>query len=195
MVGVETPRKEHIHRVAAKLFRERGYHATAMRDIADAVGIQGGSLYTHVHSKDDMLWQMVSRSSDRFFAALTPIVDSDRGVLQRLRDAIIAHIKVITTDLDVAAVFSTEWKHLSDERRDAIAQRRDQYETLFRGMIRQGIAQRLLAGPDEGLAALFLLSSLNWVYHWYRPDGRLSPDELGGLIADYVFDGLRRRAS
>ena len=73
MASVVTERKNQIHRVAARLFRQTGFHATSVRDIAEAVGIQGGSLYNHVQSKDDLLWEIVNGSADRFFAALRPI--------------------------------------------------------------------------------------------------------------------------
>lgn len=193
MAEVNRSRIEQIRRVAARLFREKGYLATSVRDIAEAVGIQGGSLYAHVESKDDLLWDIVNVSADRFFAAIKPIVDSDREIMRKLHDAIVAHVGVITADLDAAAVYSAEWRHLPDDRRRAVGDRRDEYENLFRGMIRQGIRERYLSSSDEVFAALFVLSSLNWVYQWFRPDGRLTAEELGKLMADYIFDGLRRR--
>lgn len=195
MVQVDVSRKEQIRQAAVTLFRERGYHATSVRDIAEAVGIQGGSLYAHVESKDDLLWDIVNHSAQRFFEALEPIVASDRTIMNKLREAIIAHVGVITGDLDAAAVYSTEWRHLSTERRKTFAGRRDEYEHMFRQLIRDGVRERFLAAADETLASLFVLSSLNWVYQWYRPDGRFTAEELGRLMADYIFDGLRRRTT
>ncbi len=195
MVLVDESRKEQIWRVAVRLFRERGFPGTSVRDIAEAVGIQGGSLYAHVSSKDDLLWDIVNHSADRFFEKLTPIMEQDQDVMPRFRQAIIAHVDVITSDLDAAAVYSTEWRHLSPERREAFAARRDEYEAMFRNVIREGMEQRLIATSDEGFATLFVLSALNWVYQWFKPDGRLTAEELGKLMAEYIFDGLRRRTS
>lgn len=195
MLMVDESRKEQIRRTATRLFRDRGFPGTSVRDIAEAVGIQGGSLYAHVDSKDDLLWDIVNHSADRFFEKLTPIVTQDQAVMPRLRQAIIAHVDVITSDLDAAAVYSTEWRHLSPERRESFAARRDEYEQMFRRMIREGMEQRLLATSDENFASLFILSSLNWVYQWFKSDGRLTADELGRLMADYIFDGLRRKTS
>ncbi len=195
MVEVDLSKKVLIQRVAVRMFRERGYQATSVRDIAEAVGIQAGSLYAHVDSKDDLLWDIVNKSADRFFAAIEPIMSSDRTTMSRLREAIIAHVGVITSDLDAAAVYSIEWRHLPDERREAFAGRRDAYEQLFRRMIGDGIRERLLSSSDETFASLFVLSALNWVYQWYKPGGRLSPEELGKLMAEYIFDGLRRRTT
>ncbi len=188
-------RKTQIQRAAQRLFRERGFHATSVRDIAEAVGIQGGSLYAHVTSKDDLLWEIVNHSADRFCAALEPIAGSDKRIMHKLREAIVAHVRVITDDLDAAAVYSNEWRHLSKPRREAFAARRDEYEVLFREMIRRGIHQRYLDSSDEAFATLFVLSALNWVYQWYRPDGRLTPEDLGRRMAEYIFNGLKRRAT
>ena len=116
-------------------------------------------------------------------------------MLHRLREAIVAHVGVITADLDAAAVHSTEWRHLSNERREEFARQRDEYEALFRDMIREGIREQLLATSDERFAALFVLSALNWVYQWFRPDGELGAEQLGKVMADYIFDGLRRRTT
>ena len=120
-----TNMKEQIHRAACRLFRERGFHATSVRDIAESVGIRGGSLYAHVEKKDDLLWAIVNDSADRFFAGLKPIVEADLETMQKLRNAILAHLDVITSDLDAAAVYTVEWRHLTSERCAAVTKRRD----------------------------------------------------------------------
>ncbi len=193
MSDLATPRKTQIHAAAAALFSRNGFHATSVRDIGDEVGMQGASLYAHIESKDDLLWQIVADSADRFFAAIDPIVSSNRTTVQKIREAVVAHVTVITDDLDAAAVYSTEWRHLSDGRCEAFAKKRDEYEQRFRGLIDTAMRERLVNVADARLATLFVLSALNWIYQWYRPDGRLTADELGRLMADYVFDGLRRR--
>lgn len=193
MVETITTTKEQIHRAACRLFRQNGFHATSVRDIAESVGIQGGSLYAHVEKKDDLLWDIVDEAGDRFFAALKPIADSDFGIMQKLRQAIIAHVEVITGNLDAAAVYTVEWRHLPPERRNAFTQRRDEYELLFRSLVSEAIQERFIAATDAARATLFILSCLNYVFTWYRLDGRMSPEEVGVMLADYVFDGLRRR--
>jgi len=189
------PRLAQIEKTAARLFRERGFHGTSVRNIADAVGLQGGSLYAHIDGKDDLLWKIADGSADRFFEALTPIVNSNDDVARKLRNAIVAHVGVITADLDAAAVYTTEWRHLAAERRERMAHRRDEYENLFRGLISTGIRAGLLAPVDEGDATLFCLSALNYVFLWYKPDGRMSSDEVATMLAGFIMDGLRRRTT
>jgi len=188
-----SPMKDQISRAACHLFRERGFHATSVRDIAEGVGIQGGSLYAHMEKKDDLLWGIVNDAADRFFAALEPIAQADLDIMQKLRRVLLAHVSVITDDLDAAAVYSVEWRHLTPERYEAIKKRRDAYEHLFRSLVGEAIRERFITAPDTSSAALFILSSLNTIFTWYRPDGRLSSEEVGRMLTDYIFDGLRRR--
>jgi AcrR family transcriptional regulator len=184
-----------IHRAACRLFRHRGFHGTSVREIADEVGIQGGSLYAHMDSKDDLLWEIVSVAADRFFAALQPIVEGPLGIMQKLRAAVLAHVDVITGDMDAAAVYSVEWRHLSASRREAFTRRRDEYERLFRGLVDEAVRGRFLSVTDVASATLFILSSLNWMFTWYNPEGRMSADEVGRMMANYIFDGLKRRTA
>ena len=188
-------RRAEIHRAACRLFREKGFPGTSVREIAEEVGMLGGSLYAHMESKDELLWEIVNSAAERFFAALRPIASEDREILQKLRKAIIAHVGVITSDLDAAAVYTFEWRHLPVERRAAFTKRRDEYERLFRGLVDQAMHERLLSAQNAASATLFILSSLNWVSTWFRVDGPMTPEDVGGMLSDYIFDGLKRRTA
>jgi AcrR family transcriptional regulator len=177
------------------MFRERGFHAASIRDIADRVGIQGGSLYSHFASKDDLLWNIIQQAADRFFKAIRPVADANLDIMQKLRRAVIAHVEVITNDLDAAAVYTVEWRHLAEGRRIEVTRLRDEYEAIWREMVDLGIREGYLAASDAAGAARFILSALNYVFSWYRPDGPLSPEDVGTMMADYMFDGLRRRTA
>lgn len=195
MAQVVEDKRLQIHRAACKLFRENGFHGTSVRDIAERVGLVGGSLYAHIEAKDDLLWEIVDAAAERFFAALNPIVSSELAPLQKLRSAMIAHVGVISDDLDAAAVYSVEWRHLSPDRRAAFTRRRDEYEKMFRGLARTAMREGFLAVHDEATATLFILSVLNWMFTWYRPDGPLSPEDIGRIMSDYVLEGLKRRTA
>src|SRR3954465_15014994 len=132
----EVTRRRQIENTASALFRERGYAGTSVRDIAKALDIQGASLYAHVASKEDVLWSIVNRAADRFDAAVRPIAaDSSVSPSVRLARMIAAHIEVIADDLGNASSFLQEWRFLSQERRAAVAARRDGYEGQFRSAI------------------------------------------------------------
>src|SRR5437762_693688 len=127
---VDIPRRQQIEDAASSLFRDRGYAATSVRDIAHVLNLQGGSLYAHVASKEDVLWSIVSRAADRFNAEVGPMAASDARPQVKLREMIRAHVAVVTSIQRDAAVFLHEWRFLSDGRRGQIAARRDDYEHL-----------------------------------------------------------------
>ncbi|MEA2623287.1 MAG: TetR/AcrR family transcriptional regulator, cholesterol catabolism regulator [Chloroflexota bacterium] len=190
---VET-RRQQIENRASALFRERGYAATSVRDIARAMDMQGASLYAHVASKEDVLWSIVTRAADRFDAAVAPIAgNTATPATDRLSAMIRAHIQVVTDDLGNATSFLHEWRFLSAERRSAIAARRDAYEQRFRDVIAQGIdAGELTPAADTNLTATLILSALNGAATWYRPDGVMTPDQIASRFSTVFLDGLRR---
>lgn len=182
-------RRRRIEDVASTLFRERGYAATSIRDIARALDIQGASVYAHVTSKEEVLWAIVERCAARFEAAAEAAVaaTAHRPVADRLAALVRAHVAVVTGDIGEASVFVHEWRSLGDERRAQISDRRDAYERRFRTAIEDGMATGEFAFTDPAVTATFVLSALNGLAAWYRPDGRLSPDRIADHFADLAL--------
>ncbi len=185
-------RRREIEEVASELFHANGYAATSVRDIARALDIQGASLYAHVASKEDVLWSIVDGAATAFEAkadeAESETATSDP--VERLAALVEAHVDVVTADPERASVFVTEWRHLSGDRRAAIAQRRDAYETRFRAVIDDGTAVGAFQPTDSALAATFILTALNGIATWYRPDGRLSADRIADHYVDLALRSL-----
>lgn len=187
---VET-RRQQIEDAASVLFGERGYSATSVRDIAQALDLQGGSLYAHVASKEDVLWSIVCRAAESFASAVQPIADvGDLTSSQRLRAMARAHARVVMDDLGNATVFLHEWRFLGDERRAQISARRDGYEDQFRRVIGQGVASGEFAPVDVKLTATAILSALNGIASWYSPVGPLSADAVADAYADLFARAL-----
>jgi TetR/AcrR family transcriptional regulator, cholesterol catabolism regulator len=188
----EATRRRAIEDVASDLFRERGYAATSVRDIARALSMQGPSLYAHVTSKEAVLAAIVERAAGEFEAAADTAeraVDARNGDAVAALEALIrAHVRVVAGDVGQASVFVHEWRALAGERRAAILARRDAYEARFRRRIGEGIAVGAFALGDPALAATVLLSAMNAIATWYDPRGRLGPDRLADHFVDY---GLR----
>jgi TetR/AcrR family transcriptional regulator, cholesterol catabolism regulator len=186
-------RRREIDEVASELFHANGYAATSVRDIARALDIQGASLYAHVASKEDVLWSIVDGAATAFEAKADEAVaeTATADPVERLAALVEAHVDSVTADPQRASVFVTEWRHLSADRRAAIAQRRDAYEARFRAVIDDGTAVGAFRATDSALAATFILTALNGIATWYRPDGRLSADR----IADHYVDLALRSIS
>jgi AcrR family transcriptional regulator len=185
-------RREQIEEVASALFSDRGYRATSMRDIASALDIQGASLYAHVASKEAVLASIVDRAAERFHQAVEPIAKGPGTAGERLRRMIDAHVMVVADGRERAHVFLFEWTSLGPERRERVARARDAYEGHFTRVIAEGIEAGELAHDDARLAAVFLLSAMNALAHWYRPDGPLGPDAIARHYAHLFLHGLGR---
>jgi AcrR family transcriptional regulator len=186
---VETTRRQAIEDAASALFHAHGYSGTSVRDIARAVDIQGASLYAHVTSKQDVLWSIVEQTAERFEVAADAIEAADPGGATFGRGVYLialvrAHVGVVTDDIERASVFIHEWRALQGHRRDEVARRRDAYEARFRAVIADGARSGAFHAVDPAVAAAYVLTALNGLVGWYRPDGRLSARAIADMYAD-----------
>ena len=184
-------RRRQIEDVASALFSSRGYAATSMRDIARELDLQGGSLYAHIPSKEAVLAAIVEEAAERFHAAVRPVAERDGPAAERLAEMIAAHVRVVTGARERAKVFLFEWTFLGDQRREAVRRSRAAYQGYFERVVAEGVAAGELATADPRLAAVFILSALNAMAYWYRPDGALEPDALAGHYTELLLVGLR----
>src|SRR5881409_1929084 len=182
-------RRDDLTRIAARLFAEQGYHGTSTADLAEAMGVQKGSLYAHMESKADLLWEVAREGAEAFQAALDAVPD-DGPVVERIRAALRGHLRVVAEQLDIATVFVREWRYLEGERRATFVAERRRYEERFRALFREGRERGdLRTDLDDGAAALLALSSANWAYTWLRPGAATS--ELADRFTAVLLDGMR----
>jgi TetR/AcrR family transcriptional regulator, cholesterol catabolism regulator len=182
-------RRAELTRQAAKLFAEKGYHGTSIGDIAEALGVQKGSLYSHIASKEDLLYETMRDGAAAFHGALDAIPD-ELPAIEKIRLALRAHLRVVAEQLDVASVFVQEWRYLDGARRDEIVAERRRYEGRIRELLREGRELgELRSDLDEAAAALLLLSAANWAYTWLQP-GR-DTDDLADRFFALLVDGMR----
>jgi AcrR family transcriptional regulator len=182
-------RRTELTREAARLFAAKGYHGTSMGDIAQAMGVQKGSVYAHIESKQALLWAIASEGAEAFHAALDAVPDSAPAG-ERIRLALRAHLRVVAEQLDVATVFTREWRYLDDEPREAFIAERRRYEERIRELFRDARdLGELRSDLDTSVAALLFLSSANWAYTWLQP-GR-DTDELADRFFALLVDGMR----
>jgi len=193
---VETTRRQAIEDAASALFHVHGYSGTSVRDIARAVDIQGASLYAHVTSKQDVLWSIVEQTATRFEVAADVIEAADPGAATfgpgvYLIALVRAHVRVVTDDIERASVFVHEWRELQGHRREEIARRRDAYEARFRMVISDGVRTDAFHAVDPVTASAYVLTALNGLVGWYRPDGRLSASAIADTYADLSLHAVK----
>src|SRR5213082_3502031 len=186
-------RRDELTRTAARLFAEKGYHGTSIGDLAEAMGVQKGSLYAHIESKADLLWEVAREGAAAFHAALDSVPD-EGPVVDRIRDALRAHLRVVAEQLDVATVSVREWRYLEGERRERFVAERRRYEERFRDLFREGVeGSALRTDLDVATAALLFLSAANWAYTWLRPGADTAA--LADRLYAALLDGMRGYAT
>ena len=164
-----------------------------MGDLAEELGVQKGSLYSLTGSKQQLLYDTMRQGADAFHAALDEVPD-DVPATERIRFALRGHLRVVAEQVDVATVFTREWRYLEGDRRDEIVAERRRYEERFRALFAEGVANgELRSDLDAGAAALLVLSAANWAYTWLTP-GR-DTDELADRFTALLVDGVRGYAT
>jgi TetR/AcrR family transcriptional regulator, cholesterol catabolism regulator len=186
-------RRSELSRQAARLFAQKGYHGTSIGDLAEAMGVQKGSLYAHIASKQDLLYETMAEGARAFHAGLDAIDDA-LAATEKIRLALRSHLRVVAEQLEVATVFVQEWRYLEGERREEIIAERRRYEDRIRAYFREGRdLGELRSDLDEATAALLVLSAANWAYTWLQP-GR-DTDELADRFYGLLLDGIRGYAT
>jgi AcrR family transcriptional regulator len=186
-------RRNELTRQAARLFAQKGYHGTSMEDLAEAMGVQKGTLYTHVRSKEDLLYELCRDGATAFHDALDGVPEQ-LPATERIRLALRAHLRVVAEQLDVSTVFTREWRYLDDGRREEFVRSRREYEQRIRAIFQDGMEQsELRTDLDAGTAALLFLSAANWAYTWLRPAA--DTDALADRMTGVLVDGMRGYAT
>ncbi|MEO1052444.1 MAG: TetR/AcrR family transcriptional regulator [Bacteroidota bacterium] len=185
-------RKEQVIRKAAELFKEKGYAATSMRDLAQKLGIEAASLYSHIKSKEEILQSLCFGMADEFIQSLDNVEKEDISSSEKLRKGIIGHCQVIAKDLTASAVFLNEFRHLSQPHLRNFLILRINYINRFKKIIEEGMIRGEFRNLDKKLTVMTIFSSLNWMPNWYNPVGEIDQVELGHQLAEMLINGLKQ---
>ena len=192
MVTVRNTRQDVIA-AAGRLFAEQGYHGTSMRDLGKELGLLGSSLYSHVESKQDLLVEVVEEGARLFHASSAAAMAAKGAPADELRQLISGHVGVVLDNPDVVRTYLNEARMLDVEHRSRVIAARDRYERAFRQVISDGISDgSFRSDADPKLYSIFILSILNAIERWYRPEGRANRNQLVEELSDFSLGALRR---
>jgi AcrR family transcriptional regulator len=180
-----------ILRAAAGVFRDRGFADTGMREIAAAADLSTANLYYYFNSKADILYFCQDHSASRMLETARRLQRRRLTPSQRLRGVIGAHLVCMLDELDGAAAH-TEVDALPPALRKRIVAKRDRYERAVRRIVAEGIRSGAFRRTDPTLATRAILGALNWTTRWYRPGGKLAPQDVALVFADYLVRGLTK---
>lgn len=180
-----------IKEAAIRLFRQQGYEATTLRQVASEVGIKAGSLYNHLSSKEGLLYTIMSQIMVELQAALDEALDGIDDPVERLSTAIDLHVRFHAERADEVFIGNSELRGLSREHRDVVIGMRDAYEQDFVEIIQAGYEAGAFAVADAKLAARGVLAIATSVATWHQPGGHLSIKEIAEFFTRFTLDGIR----
>jgi TetR/AcrR family transcriptional regulator, cholesterol catabolism regulator len=187
----ESNRREELLRVSAKLFREKGFDGTSIRDISSAAGMHSGSPFYHFKTKQDILVAVMEQGLAEGLRKTEEVIALDLPPERKLKVLIRAQLGTILDEgNDFIAVLLYDWRSLSPANRRRIVALKDRYDALWQRLIDE--LQRAGHMPgDAQLVRLLILGAVNWTGTWYRVGGRLSLDDVADNAARLFLRGTR----
>jgi AcrR family transcriptional regulator len=184
--------RDTILRAATKLFGQRSYPGTTMRDIATEVGILAGSLYAHISSKEALLVEIIDDGIGHFITDVRKAAaDAGPEPDLKIRAMVAAHVAVVAANPERTLIVFHQWRYLGEDQQKKVRQRRRVFEGLFKKVIEEGVAAGIFADSiDTRVARLTILGALNWTPEWLSPDGPEKPAEVADHISDVLLAGL-----
>lgn len=182
--------KKRIYEAAAALFNEKGFVGASMRDLADRVGIEPSSIYSHVSGKEALLEKICLDTAETFCTEAAYIVKTIPDPVDQIVAIIALHYKLATEDPSSATVFTDEWRHLSSESMAQFEALRRQYQRQVKAILLQGMEVGVFHPSDIGISLKTLLTSLRWLHVW---PGKLGPEALEQITAYHMRALVRGR--
>jgi len=185
-------RKDEIVAVASSLFKEKGYNAVSMRDIAQEMGIKAASLYNHISGKKEILSTLILFLAEEFTRGMNAVVASEGKPLDKIKSVIEMHIDITVNHSEALAALNNDWMHLEDEDLTDFERMREAYEENFRKIVKEGIAVGDLKPRHPEVILFSILSTLRTLYLWYQKRGKLDVNVLKKDMVAVMLEGIMR---
>lgn len=183
-------RKEEIISTASHLFKEKGYNAVTMRDIAEAMGMKAASLYNHISSKQEILATLILEVANEFTRGMNAVISDVSSPLKKIQTIIEMHIDITVNYSEGLAALNNDWMHLENDHLKAFVKMRTDYEENFRTIIKQGIDSGEIQARHPEVILFSILSTLRTLYVWYQKRGKLDVNVLKKDMVAVFLNGI-----
>ncbi|MBS4064171.1 MAG: TetR family transcriptional regulator [Chitinophagaceae bacterium] len=191
-VAKNESRKDIIVKAGAALFREKGFGAASMRDLAENIGIEAASLYNHIRSKNEILESICFAVANRFNTYFDEVDTGNDSVLAKVETILRFHIQQMIENHEEVIVSDREWKHLDEPYRSNFHNQRRNYRKRFAALIEEGIKKGELKLIDAPTAIIIMLHAVSGIESWHRSTSKISAKELEDNMVMILIDGLRK---
>lgn len=182
--------RDDILEAAAQVFRQKGFHGASMANIAEAVNLQKASLYHHVSSKQEILFELLDRALELLLERISSIAHLDLPAEERLCQMIRQYLQILTDNTDLSAVLLFEHRSLEGRQHARHVPNRDKFEALWREVLEDGVRAKQFVCEDIPLTTRAILGILNWTITWYRPNGALTIQQIADHYSNLLLKGL-----
>lgn len=185
-------KKDLIIRKASAMFREKGFPATSMRDLADMVGIEAASLYNHIQSKAEILQEIVYRTANDCNVHMESLDEGKLTNIQKVESLIRFHVQMMLERFDDYAVMINEWIHLSEPYLTNFTTQRRNYVQKMEAIIQEGIDNKEMKPVLPYVAMLTILSSVRGLEFWHRSGKRITSQTIEDNMVSFLINGLKK---
>lgn len=183
-------RKQEIITVASRLFKEKGYNAVSMRDIAQEMGIKAASLYNHISGKQELLSTLILEVAREFTFGMNRVVAEEVSSIEKIKQVIELHIDITVNHSEALAALNNDWMHLEASDLDDFVTMREDYEENFRIILKQGIDAGEIQSHHPEVMLFSILSTLRTLYVWYQKRGKLDVNLLKKDMVGVLLNGV-----
>ncbi len=183
-------KKDAITKKASRLFKEKGFSATSMRDLAEAIGVEAPSLYNHIGSKNEILQEICFKIANIFIAHIEEVEASTQPVLMKMELIIRFHIKMMLDEYESVYISDHEWKHLPEPYLSNFKNQRRIYRTRLAEIVQQGIRNRELKNIEPYVAVLTILSAIGGIESWQRSKKNVDAKSLEENMVNILIKGI-----
>ncbi len=176
---------------ASKLFREKGFGASSMRDLAEHVGVEAASLYNHIQSKSEILQAICFKVANEFIAHLDAVEASPEPTLRKMELIIRFHIRMMLNQYEYVYISDHEWRHLPEPYLSNFLNQRRSYRKSLADLVEQGIARKEMKPLEPYVAVLTILSAISGIESWHRSRKQITAEILESNMVQYLIDGLK----
>lgn len=184
-------RFEEILAVSARLFREKGFRATSMEDIASEMGITKAALYYYIESKHDLLYEICDSAITRLIEGVREIETVPGTPEERLERLIRWHVNMFGANGDIINVYLADEGELEEEKRRHMRSLSREFEGVYRDILQEAIRKKDFRKLDVPVAVRAISGMCNWLSIWYQPGGRLTADQVADIFIDLILKGFK----
>jgi AcrR family transcriptional regulator len=185
-------RKEVIIAEAAKLFREKGFSATSMRDLAEHVGVEAASLYNHISSKAEILQEICFKVANQFMTHIEEVDNSQLSAIAKIEEILRFHIRQMVEHYEEVYVSDREWKHLTEPYMQNMQSQRRAYRQRIALIIEDGIRKGEIKPIDAPTAVLIMLHAVSGIESWHRSTKKIEGNVLEDNMVMILVEGLKK---